>query len=98
MAAAAAAGLAAGITPARANSAIKFGEGSAAFVLDETWGHLPTGLKWGWGCGIVADARDRVYVTSRSTSPCVAVFGQPRRDTPVVLSCEQSPIASEGQR
>src|SRR5207248_7550740 len=32
------------------------------------------GMKYGFGCAIVVDGQDRVYVTSRSTSPCVAVF------------------------
>jgi DNA-binding beta-propeller fold protein YncE len=73
-AAAAAAGLAAGAVPARATPAARIGEGSASFVLDEQWGRLPADMSWGWGCGIVVDARDRVYVTSRSTNPCVAIF------------------------
>ena len=40
----------------------------------ENWGTLPEGMKYGFGCAIVVDGQDRVYVTSRSTSPCVAVF------------------------
>jgi sugar lactone lactonase YvrE len=74
-AAATVAGLAVGLKPARATPAVRIGDGSATFVLDETWGRLPAGMSWGWGCAIVVDARDRVYVTSRSTNPCVAVFG-----------------------
>jgi hypothetical protein len=31
-------------------------------------------MNYGFGCGVVVDSKDRVYVTSRSTSPCVAVF------------------------
>jgi hypothetical protein len=31
-------------------------------------------MSYGFGCGIVVDGQDRVYVTSRSTNPCVAVF------------------------
>jgi peptidylamidoglycolate lyase len=31
------------------------------------------------GCGIIVDARDRVYVTSRSTNPCVAIFDTERK-------------------
>src|SRR5262245_26208708 len=74
-AAAAVAGLATGIKPARATSGVGIGEGSPAYVVEEAWGQLPAGMAWGWGCGIVVDARDRVDVTSRSTNPCVAVFG-----------------------
>ncbi len=61
----------------RAESAapIKIGAGPWTYTLDESWGVLPDGMSWGFGCGIVVDSKDRVYVTSRSTSPCVAVFG-----------------------
>jgi hypothetical protein len=50
------------------------GEGSSKFSLDATWGKLPEGMKYGLGCAIVVDKQDRVIVTSRSTSPCVAIF------------------------
>jgi len=62
---------------ARAQNAapVKIGEGKWTYTLDESWGVLPEGMNWGFGCGIVVDSKDRVYVTSRSTSPCVAVFG-----------------------
>ncbi len=50
------------------------GAGSARFKLDPTWGKLPEGMKYGLGCAIVVDKQDRVIVTSRSTSPCVAIF------------------------
>ncbi len=50
------------------------GEGSAQFKLDNAWGKLPQGMKYGLGCAIVVDKQDRVIVTSRSTSPCVAIF------------------------
>lgn len=63
---------------ARANFAnkapVKIGEGKWTYTLDEEWGKLPEGMSYGFGCAVVVDSKDRVYVTSRSTSPCVAVF------------------------
>src|SRR5215211_1944881 len=59
---------------AQAAAPVKIGEGKWTYTLDESWGVLPAGMSWGFGCGIVVDSKDRVYVTSRSTSPCVAVF------------------------
>ena len=53
----------------------KIGSGKWTYTLDESWGALPEGMKFGFGCGIVVDSKDRVYVTSRSNSPCVAIFG-----------------------
>ena len=53
---------------------VRLGSGHWTYTLDENWGKLPEGMKYGFGCGIVVDSQDRVYVTSRSTSPCVAVF------------------------
>src|SRR3954470_15522087 len=70
-AAAATAGLALG-TQARA--AVTFGEGKWTYTLDEHWGTLPAGMKYGLGCALVVDSRDRVFVTSRSANPCVAIF------------------------
>ncbi len=74
--AATAAGLAvAGTTSARdASAPVRVGSGRWTYTLDESWGQLPAGMKYGFGCAVVVDGRDRVYVTSRSTSPCVAVF------------------------
>lgn len=60
---------------AAASAPVKIGEGKFTYTLDESWGKLPEGMSFGLGCGIVVDSKDRVYVTSRSTSPCVAVFG-----------------------
>ena len=31
-------------------------------------------MKYGLGCAVVVDSQDRVYVTSRSEAPCVAIF------------------------
>lgn len=53
---------------------VKFGSGKWTYTLDENWGQLPAGMSYGFGCGIVVDSKDRVYVTSRSANPCVAIF------------------------
>ena len=53
---------------------VKFGSGSFSYVLDENWGKLPGGMKYGFGCAVVVDSKDRVIVTSRSANPCVAIF------------------------
>src|SRR5262245_31272582 len=74
-AAGAAAGLAAvNRTAARAADAVRLGTGKATYTLDETWGTLPAGMKYGFGCALVGDSKDRIFVTSRSTDPCVAIF------------------------
>jgi hypothetical protein len=54
--------------------AVKIGSGKQTYTLDESWGQLPGGMKYGFGCAVVVDSQDRVFVTSRSTSPCVAIF------------------------
>ena len=53
---------------------VKIGSGKWTYTLDESWGQLPEGMKFGLGCGIVVDSKDRVIVTTRSASPCVAIF------------------------
>ncbi len=53
---------------------VRIGTGPWTYELDESWGQLPQGMSFGFGCGIVADSKDRIYVTSRSTNPCVAIF------------------------
>jgi peptidylamidoglycolate lyase len=55
------------------------GNGYFTYELVEGWGALPAGMKYGFGCGIVVDSADRVYVTSRSTNPAVAVFDRDGR-------------------
>ncbi|MBI3878788.1 MAG: twin-arginine translocation signal domain-containing protein [Verrucomicrobia bacterium] len=55
---------------------VRIGSGKFTYTLDEGWGKLPTGMSYGLGCGIVVDSKDRIYVTSRSISPCVAVFSR----------------------
>ena len=61
---------------ARAEDAapVKFGSGAWTYTLDPGWGKLPGDMKYGLGCGIAVDSKDRIFVTSRSESPCVAVF------------------------
>jgi peptidylamidoglycolate lyase len=53
---------------------VMLGQGKVQFELDPTWGKLPMGMKYGLGCAIVVDSKDRIIVTSRSTNPCVAIF------------------------
>lgn len=75
--AAAATALAYGTSALAADSAkapVVFGSGRFRYVLDENWGRLPEGMSYGFGCAVVVDSQDRVYVTSRSNNPCVAVF------------------------
>lgn len=76
--AAAAAGLAASGLPSRADDSTKtparVGHGQHTYEWVENWGKLPAGMKYGFGCGVIVDSRDRLFVTSRSASPCVAIF------------------------
>jgi peptidylamidoglycolate lyase len=68
---------AAGLTlasTARAADPVKLGSGAFTYTLVEGWGELPKGMNYGLGCATVVDSQDRVYVTSRSENPCVAVF------------------------
>lgn len=53
---------------------VRIGSGFHTYELDADWGRLPEGMKYGYGCGIIVDGQDRIYVTSRSTNPCVAIF------------------------
>jgi len=75
-ASAAACGLAFGGLAAAQDSKppVKLGMGKFTYTLDEAWGKLPDGMKYGFGCAIVVDGQDRVIVTSRSANPCVAIF------------------------
>ena len=64
-----------GVTQAaETKSPTRIGSGAHTYELVEDWGQLPAGMKYGLGCGVVVDSHDRVYVTSRSTNPAVAVF------------------------
>ena len=53
---------------------VKIGSGKYTYTLDEGWGKLPDGMRYGFGCALVVDSQDRVFVTSRSANPCVAIF------------------------
>ena len=55
-------------------TSVRIGEGKFTYTLDEKWGTLPAGMSYGFGCAVVVDAQDRIFVTSRSESPCVAIF------------------------
>lgn len=61
-------------TAAEPTAPVKLGSGFHTYTLVSGWSDLPAGMTYGLGCAVVVDSRDRVYVTSRSTSPCVAVF------------------------
>jgi DNA-binding beta-propeller fold protein YncE len=76
LAGSAAAGFAvAGLTaPLARAETVRLGEGQFTFTLDEKWGTLPQGMRYGFGCAVVVDSQDRVFVTSRSANPCVAIF------------------------
>ena len=74
----AAAGVAATAAAADKNGAgkapVRIGSGQWTYEADLNWGKLPAGMKYGHGCGVVVDGQDRIYVTSRSGNPAVAVF------------------------
>jgi len=53
---------------------VTIGTGKWTYTLDPKWGTLPEGMKYGLGCAIVVDSKDRIIVTSRSENPCVAIF------------------------
>lgn len=53
---------------------VRIGSGRYRYEWVRGWGELPAGMSFGYGCGVVVDSRDRVYVTSRSQNPCVAIF------------------------
>ena len=60
--------------PEEPKSPVRIGSGAHTYELVESWGKLPEGMKYGFGCGIAVDSKDRIYVTSRSIDPCVAIF------------------------
>src|SRR5690349_5435722 len=53
---------------------VRIGSGYHTYGMVPDWGKLPEGMKFGFGCGVIVDSRDRVYVTSRSANPCVVIF------------------------
>lgn len=68
------AALTAGVAGADDAKSVRIGSGKWTHTLDANWGKLPDGMKYGLGCALVVDSQDRIFVTSRSTSPCVAIF------------------------
>jgi DNA-binding beta-propeller fold protein YncE len=63
------------VSPAQETKApVRLGTGRWTYEAVPSWGKLPAGMKYGHGCGIVVDGQDRIYVTSRSSNPAVAVF------------------------
>ena len=65
---------AAGPEAAARQGPVRIGSGHWTFEADLNWGTLPAGMKYGHGCVIVVDSQDRIYITSRSGHPTVAVF------------------------
>jgi peptidylamidoglycolate lyase len=53
---------------------VTIGKGAATYTLDESFGKLPDGKTYGFGCAVVVDGQDNVYVTSRSANAPVAIF------------------------
>lgn len=77
--AAATAALAASGFPAHADAKkepVRIGSGEHTYEWVEEWGKLPAGMRYGFGCGVIVDSQDRIYVTSRSQKPCVAIFSR----------------------
>jgi hypothetical protein len=71
----AAAGLGTAAEEKKASGQVRLGSGKTTFTLDEAWGKLPEqGMRYGFGCAVVVDGKDRIWVTSRSTNPAVAIF------------------------
>jgi len=65
----------AGISPHSALAdPVRLGKDYFTFTLEESWGVLPQGMNYGFGCALVVDSKDRIFVTSRSANPCVAIF------------------------
>ncbi len=62
------------LADSKPTTAVTIGSGKWTYTLDDAWGKLPNGMNYGFGCAIVVDSKDRVIVTSRSESPCVAIF------------------------
>lgn len=60
------------------NAPVTLGSGYYTYTLDPAWGTLPAGMNYGWGCAVVADGRDRLYVHSRSPQ-AVVVFDRTGR-------------------
>ena len=50
---------------------MNFGAGKYTYTVQEGWGRLPEGWKFGWIPAVAVDSRDRIYVYSRSEHPMV---------------------------
>ena len=48
-----------------------FGAGTHIYEVQEGWGQLPEGWKFGWIPAVAVDSQDRIYVYSRSEHPMV---------------------------
>lgn len=48
-----------------------FGSGKYSYEVDEGWGKLPAGWRFGWIPAVACDSKDNVYVYSRSEHPLV---------------------------
>ncbi len=48
-----------------------YGSGSHTYEVQENWGQLPEGWKFGWIPAVAVDSQDRIYVYSRSERPLV---------------------------
>lgn len=57
----------------QATEPIRIGSGYWTYQLVTGWGILPGKLKYGMGCGVVVDSKDRVYVHSRSQHALVVL-------------------------
>ena len=53
---------------------VRIGSGFHTYEADLAWGQLSAGMSYGWGCGVVVDSKDRIFVTSRSVNPCVTIW------------------------
>src|SRR5579863_1950965 len=75
LAGAASAGVALGGCATQAGKAeLRIGSGYHTYEALPEWGKLPEGMKYGWGCSVVVDAKDRAFVITRSQNPCVVIF------------------------
>lgn len=69
---------AAGEARSAGGAPITIGSGKWTYTLVEGWGAPPEGMKYEWGCAIVVDSKDRVYVHSRAQK-AVLVFDRSGR-------------------
>lgn len=70
---AALAGMAALRAEAQASGPVTIGSGYWTYTLVKGWGAPPPGMTYEWGCAVVVDSRDRVYVHTRAQK-AVLVF------------------------